>query len=145
MRTREFLSRLEHDRIVAAIQAAEAETSAEIRVYIQRGKLQGDALIPAQRQFHKLSMHKTSHRAGVLIYVAPRARKFAIVGDRAIHEHCGEALWQDLAEKMSAHFRAERFTDAIADAVGDIGGVLTRHFPRQSGDRNELSDDPVSQ
>ena len=38
MRTKDFLNRLEHDRIVDAIRAAEAASSAEIRVYIERGR-----------------------------------------------------------------------------------------------------------
>ena len=37
MRTKEFLSKLEHDQIVSAIREAESKTSGEIRVYVQRG------------------------------------------------------------------------------------------------------------
>lgn len=144
MRTKEFLGKLDHDRIVAAIRAAEADTSAEIRVYIQRGELEGDPLIPAGRQFHKLGMHKTSHRAGVLVFVAPRARKFAVVGDEAIHQRCGEGFWTQLVTKMQEHFRSERFTDAIVDAIRDGGLALAEHFPKQAGDRNDLPDEPVS-
>src|ERR1700726_1492653 len=48
MRTKEFLCKLEHDRIVQAIREAEAKTSGQIRVYVQRGKLDADPLIAAQ-------------------------------------------------------------------------------------------------
>src|SRR5207245_8506821 len=44
MRTKEFLSKLEHDRIVQAIREAESKTSGEIRVFVQRGKLDVDPL-----------------------------------------------------------------------------------------------------
>ena len=37
-------------------------------------------------------MHKTRERNAVLIFVAPRAHKFAVVGDKAIHEKCGERI-----------------------------------------------------
>src|ERR1051325_2034159 len=57
MRTREFLSKLEHDRILQAIREAESKTSGEIRVLIQRGKLKGDALVAAQQKFQRLGMH----------------------------------------------------------------------------------------
>jgi uncharacterized membrane protein len=129
MRTKEFLSKLEHDQIVWTIQEAEAKTSAQIRVYIQRGKLNGDPLIAAQKKFHRLGMHKTPKRNAVLIFVAPRARKFAIVGDQAIHEKCGELYWQRVVEVMREHFRNERFSDALVDAIRDIGSVLATHFP----------------
>src|SRR5262249_17386052 len=59
MRTREFLGKIEHDRIIKAIREAESKTSGEIRVLIQRGKLKSDPLIAAQRKFHRLGMHKT--------------------------------------------------------------------------------------
>jgi uncharacterized membrane protein len=131
MRTREFLTRLDHDRIVSAIREAEAQTAAEIRVYIQRGKLASDPFIAAQRKFHKLSMHKTDHRGSVLIYVAPRAQKFAIVGDEAIHHRCGEALWHRIVEKMRDHFRSERFSDALVDAVREVGELLAEHVPKR--------------
>jgi len=49
-------------------------------------------------------------------------------------------LWQRVVAKMRDHFRNERFSDAIVDAIRDIGEVLARHFPRQSDDRNELPD-----
>lgn len=131
MRTKEFLSKLEHDRIVAAIRDAESKTSGQIRVYIQRGKLDIDPLIAAQKKFHRLGMHQTPERNAVLIFVAPRAHKFAVVGDKAIHEKCGEHLWQRLVDKMREHFRNEKFTDAVVDAIEEAGRALVAHFPKR--------------
>src|SRR6266487_3727996 len=132
MRTKEFLSKLEHDRILQTIRDAESKTSGQIRVYIQRGKLEVDPLVPAQKRFHRLGMHRTPERNAILIFVAPRAHKFAVVGDKAIHEKCGEAFWQRIVDLMREHFRHERFSDAIVDATHDIGGVLAEHFPKRS-------------
>ena len=143
MRTREFLSKLEHDRIIQAIHAAESKTSGEIRVLVQRGKLKSDPLEAAQRKFHRLSMHKTRERNAVLIFVAPRVHKFAIVGDQAIHETCGDELWQRVVEGMRTHFQNEKFSDALIEAVKEIGTVLERHFPKTSDDTNELPNDVI--
>lgn len=145
MRTREFLSKLEHDRIVEAIREAESKTSGEIRVLIQRGKLKSDPLVAAQRKFHRLGMHKSRERNAVLIFVAPRAHKFAVVGDRAIHEMSGEQLWQRIVDGMRTRFQSEKFTDALVEAIHDIGSVLASHFPKTSGDENELPDDLIEQ
>src|SRR6516225_11662157 len=100
MRTREFLSKLEHDRIIQAIRDAESKTSGEIRVLIQRGKLKSDPLVAARRKFLRLGMHKTREHNAVLIFVAPRVHKLAVVGDDAIHSRCGDQFWQRVAEKM---------------------------------------------
>jgi uncharacterized membrane protein len=132
MRTKEFLSKLEHDRIVQAIREAEAKTSGEIRVYIQRGKLSGDPLIAAHKKFQRLGMHRTSDRNAVLIFVAPRTHKFAVVGDKVIHEKCGENYWQRVVDLMREHFRNERFSDALIEAVRDVGVALAAHFPKRS-------------
>jgi len=145
MRTREFLGKIEHDRIIKAIREAESKTSGEIRVLIQRGKLKSDPLIAAQRKFHRLGMHKTRERNAVLIFVAPRAHKIAVVGDEAIHKKCGDEFWQGVVEKMRTHFQNEKFSDALVEAVKGIGNVLARHFPQSVKDTNELPDDLIEQ
>jgi uncharacterized membrane protein len=141
MRTKEFLSELEHDRIVGAIGEAESKTSGQIRVFIQRGKLNVDPLIAAQKKFHRLGMQKTRERNAVLVFVAPRAHKFAVVGDTAIHEKCGEEFWQRLVEAMRAHFQKEKFNHAIVEAIEEIGKLLATHFPKRSASSNELPDE----
>ena len=143
MRTKEFLGKLEHDAIVGAIRDAESKTSGEIRVFIQRGKLDVDPLIAAQKKFHRLGMQKMPERNAVLIFVAPRAHKFAIVGDKAIHEKCGEALWQRLVTQMRDHFRNENFTHAIVDAIRETGEALAAHFPRTSTSGGALPDEVI--
>jgi uncharacterized membrane protein len=143
MRTREFLGKLEHDRIVRAIREVESKTSGEIRVFIQRGKLNADPLPVAQKKFQQLGMHKTRERNAVLIFVAPRAHKFAVVGDQAVHEKCGEQFWQRIVEKMRAHFQHEKFSSALTDAIEEVGKVLAAHFPKSTANANELPDDVI--
>ncbi len=132
MRTKEFLTKLEHDRIVQAIRDAESKTSGQIRIFIQRGKLDVDPLAAARKKFHRLGMHKTPERNAVLIFVAPRAHKFAVVGDKAIHEKCGEQLWQKLVDGMREHFRNEKFSHALVEAIEEVGKALAEHFPKGS-------------
>jgi uncharacterized membrane protein len=143
MRTREFLSKLEHDRILQAIREAESKTSGEIRVLIQRGKLKSDPLVAAQRKFQRLGMYKTRERNAVLIFVAPRVHKFAVIGDQAIHEKCGDHFWQQVATAMHHCFRQQKFSDGIGGAVREVGTVLARHFPKTATDTNELPDDVI--
>jgi uncharacterized membrane protein len=143
MRTKEFLRKLEHDAIVKAIRDAESKTSGEIRVFIQRGKLDIDPLIAAQKKFHKLGMQNTPERNAVLIFVAPRAHKFAIVGDEGIHRRCGEELWRRLVERMREHFRNEKFSHALVEAIDEAGKAMSSHFPKRLTSSRELSDEIV--
>ncbi len=137
MRTKEFLSRLDHDRIVRAIGAAEAQTSGEIRVYLKRGEIE-DPVAAARAQFAKLGMTATRERNAVLVFIAPRSQKFAVIGDEGIHQRCGDAFWQRLVEAMQGHFKGENFTDALVHAIEQAGAQLAEHFPHQPNDRNEL-------
>jgi len=143
MRTKEFLSKIDHDRIVNAIREAEAKTSGEIRVFVQRGKLDVDPLPVAQKKFHRLGMDKTRDRNAVLVFVAPRARKFAVIGDQAIHQKCGEVFWQSLVNEMRKHFGSEKFTEALIHGIAHTGTALATYFPRRSTSSNELPDDVI--
>jgi uncharacterized membrane protein len=142
MRTKDFLLKLDHDRIVQAIATAEAKTSGQIRIYIQRGTV-GDAIAAAQKQFHKLGMANTHEHNGVLIFVAPRVQKFAVIGDRGVHEKCGDVFWRKLIDSMRLQFKNESFGDALVEAITEAGNLLAQHFPKKPSDRNELSDQIV--
>ena len=143
MRTDEFFGKLDEKQIVDAIREAEKKTSGEIRVFVQRGNLKGDALPAAQKQFRNLGMQKTKERNAVLIFVAPRARKFAVVGDDGVHQKCAEEYWTQLVNSMREHFQKEDFTRALLEAIERTGELLRQHFPRQGGDPNELPDEIV--
>ena len=145
MRTHNFIRQLEHDRIVAAIKKAEANTSGQIRVFLQRGKFEEDALERAQKKFVQLGMQKTAERNAVLIFVAPRVQKFAVVGDEGVHARCGEKFWEELVARMREHFLREDFTEALLEAVNATGALLAKHFPRTGPARNELPDEVVEE
>jgi uncharacterized membrane protein len=144
MKPKAFLGQLEHDRIVAAIREAERTSRGEVRVHVSSQPID-DAEAAARAQFDALGMAETAERNGVLIYVAPASQKFAVIGDRGIHEQCGPTFWQDVAGAMQEDFRAGRFTDGLVKGVERTGRALAERFPRTaSEDRNELADD-VSQ
>jgi uncharacterized membrane protein len=140
MKTRDFLTQLQHDAIVRAIGEAEASTSGEIRLFISHKKPE-DAVAAAQRAFEHLGMHKTKERNAVMLFIAPRARKFAIIGDKAVHEQCGDAFWKEVAHEISTHFRKGDFTDGILHGIRRAGQLLAEHFPRHPGDKNQLPND----
>ena len=141
MRTHSFLRRLDHNRIVQAIKKAEGKSSGQIRVFVQRWKFEGDALPRAEKKFFQLGMQKTTGRNAVLIFVAPREQKYAVVGDVGVHEKCGEDFWKKLVNDMRAHFKSQDFNRAIILGISEVGKLLARHFPRTGDTINELPDE----
>jgi uncharacterized membrane protein len=142
MQPKAFLNALDHERIVKAIGQAEACSRAELRVHVSNQAV-SDPQKAAAAQFEKLGMTRTAERNGVLIYVAPRSQKFAIIGDSGIHQSCGQQFWLEVARAMEADFRAGRFTEGIEKGVARAGEALGTHFPRREGvcDVNELKDE----
>jgi uncharacterized membrane protein len=133
MHWRLFMPKIDHERVLAAVRAAEATTNGEIRVLVARHKAP-EPVAAAQDYFNKLGMANSPHRNGVLIFLAPLSRRFAVIGDSGVHEKCGDAFWAELAEAMSARFRQGDFTDGLVHGIGRAGEILARHFPRSSDD-----------
>ncbi len=131
---------IDHDRVVAAIGAAEQRTSGEIRVVLAKQPAP-DPVAAAQAQFDKLGMHRTAARNGVLLYLAPASRTFAVIGDTAVHEKCGDAFWAELAAAMTGHFKQGDFTAGLVLGIERAGALLAEHFPRSPDDKNELPDE----
>ncbi len=140
MHTRKFLERLQNDEIVAAIRKAEKKTSGEIRVFISHKPVEAP-VTTAQAHFSRMSMTKTRDHNGVLIFVAPSSQKFAVIGDRAVHEKCGEEFWQRLTGEMTRQFKDGHFNRGILLAIEKAGDLLAQHFPRRPDDQNELPDE----
>lgn len=136
---RGLLAEADLEAVTQAIAAAEARTSAEIRVHLDH-RCPGDAMPRAVAVFERLGMHRTAARHGVLIYVSVGDHKLAVLGDQGIHERVGQAYWERLVDAVLAHFREQRPRDGLLHAVAEVGAVLARHFPRRPGDVNELSD-----
>jgi len=137
---RAFFSTLDHDRIVAAIAAAESGTSGQIRVHVTHQKPR-QLEERAHRRFELLGMTKTPERNGVLLYIAPNIRKFRILGDRGVHEKCGDEFWAEVAGQIESHFRKGEFTEGIVHGVMKAGQLLGEHFPKAPGAANVLPDE----
>jgi len=125
--------------IIDAISRAEDLTSGEIRVHIQ-SKCRGDVMQKALKTFRRLRMERTRERNGVLIFVALDSRKFAILGDRGIHECVGDAFWGKTRDIMGTYFTKGHIKEGVVAGVMSAGEQLKKFFPLKPGDVNELPD-----
>ena len=125
--------------VIAAIVRAERLTSGEIRVFISPAKTE-EPVRAAEKQFEQMNMTQTAERNGVLIFLAPASHTFAIVGDKGVHEKCGDRFWQELAAAMNQHFKHGDFTPGLVLGIERAGALLAEFFPRRPDDRNELPD-----
>lgn len=139
--TRSKLNRiLDPERVVSAIRDAEAACSAEIRVSVS-GAWWGDPRSRAGKAFARLGMANTRHRNGVLIYLMPHRKRFAVLGDAGIHAAVGQAFWDAVATAMSGRFKSGDFTGGLEHGITEVGRQLAKHFPASGGgNADELPD-----
>lgn len=122
------------------IARAEKLTSGEIRVFIDT-HCKEDVLDHAAFVFKELQMHKTSLRNGVLIYIALKDHKFAILGDVGINQKVPADFWDSIRDEMRDLLKSEKHTEALIRGIRRAGEELSAHFPFQQGDSNELSNE----
>lgn len=130
----------EQEQIREAIEAAEKNTSGEIRISAEK-HCKESPLDRAANYFHKIGMDKTALRNGVLIYIATEDHKFAIIGDAGINKVVPEDFWDTTKDAMLTHFKSGDIVQALITGINMAGEKLKQYFPYTDGDKNELSDD----
>ena len=138
-KAKDFFTKEQREDIRQAILNAELDTSGEIRVHIETS-CKGEVLDRAAFLFDKMGMHKTAKRNGVLFYLAVKHRRFAVLGDKGINSVVPEDFWDDVKHLLLNHFREEKFTEGLIEGISLVGNKLKDHFPYQTDDMNELSD-----
>ncbi len=135
-----FFTEEEKLHIISAIGNAEKATSGEIRLHLEE-TCGADVILRATQVFTKLKMHKTALKNGVLIYLAVKDKKFAIIGDTGIHTKLPDNFWDSIKQNMQMEFAQNNFLAGITHAIYQSGEQLKQFFPYQSDDVNEVSDE----
>jgi uncharacterized membrane protein len=135
--------------IEAAIAAAEARSSGEIRFVVETALEMGEAwsgVAPRDRAmqvFSDLHLWNTELRNGVLIYVLMADHDVEIIADRGAAGPIAQEDWEGVCRAMESRFRAGEFAAGAVAAVEAVGRLLERHFPPRGRDRDELPNQPV--
>jgi len=120
---------VEPQKIERAIEAAERGSTGRINVSVAP-HFWGDVRRAAETAFSRRRLHQTPDRNAVYFFVVPSRRQFAVLGDAGIHHRVGEEYWQRLAASFAEHARTQGISEALVDAIADVGKRLSEHFPR---------------
>lgn len=140
MNAKFFFSEAQQQEVVAAIAAAEMNTSGEIRLHLVDA-CKKDPKEEAIAVFEKLGMTSTERRNGVLIFLAVQDKKFAIVGDKGIDEVVPADFWDSIRDEILLHFKQGDYLTGLKQGIAHVGEKLKVHFPFWDNDQNELSND----
>lgn len=125
---RRLRKHVDEEQIRSAIEEVETKTTGRVHVTLAPhfwGSVRG----AAHRAFAKLGLANSPDRNGVLIFVVPSRRRFAIVGDTAIHEKVGQEFWERVSAAMTEKIRGGDLTTGLVHAVEEAGRELAAHFP----------------
>lgn len=137
MHTRRFFDLDQEQSIINAIDAAEKNCNAEIRVHVN-DHCNGTALNAAKEIFEKLQMHQTKLRNGVLFYIAVENRSFAVYGDKGIHEKVNNTFWENLINEMQIIAKQKHVANALLWGIESTALELKKYYPPTTDDVNEL-------
>jgi len=136
-------------RIEQAIAKSETKHFGEIRFMVESHLSFWDVVRkkhPAKRALEVFSAHHiwdTEQNNGVLIYFLLADHDFEILGDRGIHQYIGQAGWEAICQHMESLIRQGHFEEGVLYGIERVTEVLTRYFPADGANENELSNKPV--
>jgi uncharacterized membrane protein len=139
MKVKKFLNHVEHERVHRTIKSAEEGTSGDIVVFITHRNIK-DPVAAANLEFRKLRLETAEDKNSLLIFLAPKPQKFAVVGGTALHAKVGQAWWNELIALLTHHFKKGRFTDGLVATIEHAGLALKTHFPASAPDRTGQRD-----
>ncbi len=90
--------------------------------------------------FRAAAEKRTRAATGILLYLSLDEHRAELIADEAIHSKVAPEIWGEAMADLVEEVKAGRPAAGMAKAVERIGLVLAEHFPRSSGDRNELPD-----
>jgi uncharacterized membrane protein len=126
------VTRAQRETVARAITKAEDGTTGRIAVRVIPDR-DVDAFERATREFGEIGFHRHEPANAALILVAPKAQRFAVIGDRELHQRVGDAFWQELVEESRPYFARGATTEGILHAIERIGGALQTHFAQPQG------------
>jgi putative membrane protein len=108
--------------------------------FVARGRIAEAVRLRAVRAFYEKGLYRTRHETGILIFMSLAERKVWILGDRGINERIDPSSWEGMAVSLARGIAEGSGCDALCEVIGRCGAELSRHFPRQLDDVNELDD-----
>ena len=97
----------------------------------------------AEQQFFLQNLASTENRAGILIYISLHEHAVELVADTGIAGKVPVDAWQKITDDLSSTIKMGHMAQGICEAVMACGTLLASHFPAETPEINNLSDDVI--
>ncbi len=113
------------------------------RPFVSRSDMEEEVEEAAIGSFYKKEVYNTRDYTGILIYISLFEHRVWVLGDKGINAKVDPAVWQGIADIITAGIKGKKQGLAICEAVDHCGDILQQHFPSSSDNPNELDDSVV--
>lgn len=115
------------------------------RLFIGIRRKEEAVRLRAERAFFERGLYRTKKNTGVLFFLSLLEKKVWILADKGIYEKMDQEALNRFANEVSRGIKEGRACDALSQAIQEIGGYLSKHFPITPGDTNELPDEVMTE
>jgi putative membrane protein len=99
----------------------------------------------ALQAFYEKGLYKTRFQTGILFFISLLERKVWVLADKGIHEKMTQETLDRFAKDVSRGIKEGRAYESLCQAIEGIGKMLAQHFPLTPGDKDELSDEVMTE
>jgi putative membrane protein len=115
------------------------------RLFIGNRRKEEAVRLRAERAFFERGLYRTKKNTGVLFFLSLLEKKVWVLADKGIYEKMDQETLNRFANEVSRGIKEGRACDALSQAIQEVGGVLSKHFPITPDDTNELPDDVMTE
>ncbi len=97
----------------------------------------------AKQEFSNLGLRQTETRQAIMFFVSIDEKYVEIITDKEIKEKIDNSFWQNIVKEFIKDVKNRQFTQGYLKAIRACSEVLTKNFPIQKDDKNELSNEVI--
>jgi len=101
------------------------------------------ASLYAKEQFNNLGLNRTKSKQAIMFFVSLNERYVEIITDSEISKEIPDDFWQQLVYEFTEDVKNENFLNGYLKAIKTSKAILIKHFPSQTNDENELSNEII--
>lgn len=101
------------------------------------------ATLVAQESFRKFGLYRTTKRRSILFFVSIDEGYVEILTDIGIDAKITADKWQPILEKFRHRLHTKSVGEGYLEAIRECGEILTREFPAEDGDVDELPNELI--
>ncbi len=94
--------------------------------------------------FFDHGLFQTRDRTGILILISLLERRVQILADEGIHQKVPQSTWDELVQHLVTGIQHEEAANVLCKIIERCGQILAQHFPRRPDDRDELTDQVIT-